>query len=318
MVMKGQASTWIGSSCAAQRCLQTAVREKCNTNSVASRRLRRQHLCTASARQSDSADGGEPAERPDATESIDDEWRQRRWGSLWTSLAEQDRSWAVHSYSGGDFDSGSTSTIDDGWDIDERMAHSGASWATRTITLSPSSSQQTWMHGKRAVYVILFGVGSTDTEGIYSLRVMSREERLPQDTIIAFSTKEDAERYAGLLEATMEHMPTVIAIEPSELLDFCDDSGYSHRVEADGSLLIPPDYYVTITDWERSLRLREGKWTVMERDLIAPSSDSSHCDDQQQLSEPMVGNNANLYPLSESSYVLEEQRARLERLAARD
>lgn len=63
---------------------------------------------------------------------------------------------------------------------------------------------------------------------------------------------------------------------------------------------------------------REGKWTVMERDLIAPSSHSSHCDDQQQLSEPMVGNNANLYPLSESSYVLEEQRARLERLAARD
>lgn len=118
---------------------------------AASRRLRRQHLCTASARQSDSADGGEPAERPDATESIDDEWRQRRWGSLWTSLAEQDRSWAVHSYSGGDFDSGSTSTIDDGWDIDERMVHSGASWATRTITLSPSSSQQTWMHGKRAV-----------------------------------------------------------------------------------------------------------------------------------------------------------------------
>ena len=44
------------------------------------------------------------------------------------------------------------------------------------------------------VYVILFGVGSTDTEGIYSLRVMSREEGLPQDTIIAFSTKEDAER----------------------------------------------------------------------------------------------------------------------------
>lgn len=118
---------------------------------AASRRLRRQQLCRASARPSDSADGGEPAERPDATESIDDEWRQRRWGSLWTSLAEQDRSWAVHSYSGGDFDSGSTSTIDDGWDIDERMAHSGASWATRTITLSPSSSQQTWMHDKRAV-----------------------------------------------------------------------------------------------------------------------------------------------------------------------
>ena len=54
----------------------------------------------------------------------------------------------------------------------------------------------------------------------------------------------------------MEHVPTVIAIEPRELLDFCSDSGYSYRVEADGSLLIPPDYYVGITDWERSLRLR--------------------------------------------------------------
>ena len=44
------------------------------------------------------------------------------------------------------------------------------------------------------VFVILFGVGSTETEGIYSLRVISREEGLPQDTIIAFSAKEDAER----------------------------------------------------------------------------------------------------------------------------
>jgi Protein of unknown function (DUF3110) len=47
------------------------------------------------------------------------------------------------------------------------------------------------------VYVILFGVGSTDTEGIYSLRVMSRDDGLPQDTIIAFSCKEDADRCAA-------------------------------------------------------------------------------------------------------------------------
>lgn len=46
------------------------------------------------------------------------------------------------------------------------------------------------------VYVILFGVGSTDTEGIYSLRVMSRDDGLPQDTIIAFSCNEDADRCA--------------------------------------------------------------------------------------------------------------------------
>jgi len=63
-------------------------------------------------------------------------------------------------------------------------------------------------------------------------------------------------RYAGLLEATMDHVPSVCPLEPVELLDFCTDSGYSYRVEAQGSLLIPPDYYVGITDWERSLRLR--------------------------------------------------------------
>lgn len=54
----------------------------------------------------------------------------------------------------------------------------------------------------------------------------------------------------------MDHVPSVCPIEPAELLDFCTDSGYSYRVEAQGSLLIPPDYYVGMTDWERSLRLR--------------------------------------------------------------
>ena len=46
------------------------------------------------------------------------------------------------------------------------------------------------------VYVLLFGVGEAETEGIYSLRAMSREEGLPQDTIVAFQDLEDAERCA--------------------------------------------------------------------------------------------------------------------------
>ncbi len=65
-----------------------------------------------------------------------------------------------------------------------------------------------------------------------------------------------AARYAGLLEATMEHVPHVCPIEPEELLEFCTDAGYTYRVEALGSLLMPPDYYVGITDWEPPLRLR--------------------------------------------------------------
>jgi len=46
------------------------------------------------------------------------------------------------------------------------------------------------------VFVLLFGVGEAETEGIYSLRAMSRDEGLPQDTIVAFEDLEDAERCA--------------------------------------------------------------------------------------------------------------------------
>ncbi len=63
-------------------------------------------------------------------------------------------------------------------------------------------------------------------------------------------------RYASLLEATMEHAPSVTAIEPAELMEFCAEAGYTYRLESHGSLLIPPDYNVGMTDWERSMRLR--------------------------------------------------------------
>ena len=36
------------------------------------------------------------------------------------------------------------------------------------------------------VYVILFGVGERDTEGIYSLRAFDKESGLPNETIILF------------------------------------------------------------------------------------------------------------------------------------
>lgn len=42
--------------------------------------------------------------------------------------------------------------------------------------------------------MLLFGVGQAETEGIYSLRAMTRDEGLPQDTIVAFEDLEDAER----------------------------------------------------------------------------------------------------------------------------
>lgn len=105
------------------------------------------------------------------------------------------------------------------------------------------------------VHVILFGVGQPNSiEGIYSVKGLANGEAL--DTIIAFEDAIDAERYAALLEATMEHKPTVCPIDPHELLSFCSESGHSCRLESAGSLLIPPNCNVGVTDWERTLQLR--------------------------------------------------------------
>lgn len=290
-------------------------------DSGAQRPHRRQvNSCRASARQPNGADGGSAADPPGET-SIDIEWRQRRWGNLWESLAEQDRSWAVHSYTETDDHCNfGSSALDDSWDLGSNTNCSPATSLAHAPwpTYGSSAGQESLLLNQRTVYVILFGVGSSDTEGIYSVRVITREEGLPQDTIVAFSAEEDAARYAGLLEASMEHSPTVIGLEPSELVDFCKDSNYSYRVEADGSLLIPPDYYVGITDWERSIRLREGRWSVSERDFITAQGNEPDTSIAKDMQRPLVGNNANNYLPSDASYVLEEQRARLERLAARE
>lgn len=45
------------------------------------------------------------------------------------------------------------------------------------------------------VYILLFGVGRYETEGIYSMRAVMSNDGLPIDTIIAFECQEDAERY---------------------------------------------------------------------------------------------------------------------------
>lgn len=106
------------------------------------------------------------------------------------------------------------------------------------------------------IHVILFGIGEGEPEGIYSLRAMPGADQLPQETIIAFEDAEDAQRYASRLETTMDRPPNVVPITPSELLEFCLESGYNCRLEQGGSELCPPDFNVDVTDWERSLRLR--------------------------------------------------------------
>lgn len=120
------------------------------------------------------------------------------------------------------------------------------------------------------VYVILFGVGEHETEGIYSLRAdyQKDDEGLPVDTVIAFTEEDDATRYSTLLEATMDYVPTVFPIQYGELTEFCNDAGYRCRIEPRGSLLIPPDHNVGLTDWEKSLQLRQGHYSVLESEPV--------------------------------------------------
>lgn len=47
------------------------------------------------------------------------------------------------------------------------------------------------------VYVILFGAdGPQESEGIYSVRALG-QDGLPTDTVVAFESRADAERYCG-------------------------------------------------------------------------------------------------------------------------
>jgi hypothetical protein len=129
------------------------------------------------------------------------------------------------------------------------------------------------------VFVILFGVGQAkqqeQQEGIYSLRYRG-PEGLPQETIIVFEAQPDAERYASMLEVMMTHTPHVCSIGAEDLVDFCIERGYRCRMEQSGTPLVPPDFSVKVTDWERAKKLRSGSFAVLESDpQVEPNLPSS-------------------------------------------
>lgn len=51
-----------------------------------------------------------------------------------------------------------------------------------------------------------------------------------------------------------------------EIVDFCFQHNYRCQVELPGSCLMPPEFNVSVTDWERSRKLREGKFSVLASD----------------------------------------------------
>lgn len=146
------------------------------------------------------------------------------------------------------------------------------------------------------VYVIIYVEGGADTEGIYSLRTDHDSNGLPQDTIVAFESLTDAERYADMLGTRMRPAGEVRPMAPKELLHFCVEAGYHCRLESEGTLLVPPDLDTPMSDWERTVKLRDGQWSVLENDV----QPRDPCQDD----------------FCSPDKTLDEARARLERLLA--
>ena len=103
-----------------------------------------------------------------------------------------------------------------------------------------------------SVHVLLFDAGS-DQEGIHSLEIQGRT------VVLLFEERDDAERYAGLLEAQDFPVPTVEALDREEMELFCREAGYEARLVPSGFLpqspeerllIAPPERNMDVTSWQ--------------------------------------------------------------------
>ena len=106
------------------------------------------------------------------------------------------------------------------------------------------------------VHVLLFDAGS-DAEGIHSLEVNGNT------LVLLFEDPDDAERYAGLLEAQDFPTPSVEAIHRDEIELFCTQAGYQAQFvpagflpqSAEDRLLIsPPERNMDVANWKEELQ----------------------------------------------------------------
>jgi hypothetical protein len=109
------------------------------------------------------------------------------------------------------------------------------------------------------VHVLLF-VAGTDQEGIHSLELNGRT------VVLLFEDSDDAERYAGLLEAQDFPVPTVEPLDREEMELFCGEAGYEARFvpagflpqSAEDRLLIaPPVRNMDVTNWQEQREQQE-------------------------------------------------------------
>ena len=109
------------------------------------------------------------------------------------------------------------------------------------------------------VNVLLFDAGS-DSEGIHSLEIAGRT------VVLLFENPDDAERYAGLLEAQDFPVPTVESLDREDVELFSRDAGYEARFVASGFVpesdeerlfMAPPEANRDVSQWKDEESLSE-------------------------------------------------------------
>ena len=101
------------------------------------------------------------------------------------------------------------------------------------------------------VHVLLYDAGQ-DSEGIHSLELSG------STVVLMFENPDDAERYAGLLEAQDFPVPSIEALDREEIEIFCRQAGYEARLVESGFvpktdeerlLLAPPSANRDVSNW---------------------------------------------------------------------
>jgi hypothetical protein len=131
------------------------------------------------------------------------------------------------------------------------------------------------------VHVLLYDAGQ-DSEGIHSLELSG------QTVVLMFENCDDAERYAGLLEAQDFPTPTVEALDQHEVELFCTEAGYEARLVESGFvpqtdderlMLAPPSSNRDVSNWQTE---------DQSIDSVQPSTASDGLDDVRRRLEGLL------------------------------
>ena len=133
------------------------------------------------------------------------------------------------------------------------------------------------------VHVLLFDAG-TDSEGIHSLEIGGRT------VVLLFENPDDAERYAGLLEAQDFPVPSIEALDRVEVEAFCSEAGYEPRFIETGFLpgsdeerlfISPPESNRDVSRWKEEIEAD----TSNDRDDGGESAEDSAVTSSLELDE---------------------------------